>query len=400
MVKKALEGIRIVDLTRVVAGPHCTMILGDLGADVIKVEKKGEGDIGRQYSPFYEGEATYFMAHNRNKRSVTLDFRHPKAHQILLDLIRDADVLVENYKAGNLEKMGLDPKELLKMNPRLIITRMSGFGQDGPYSDRVCYDAVAQAMSGLMDLTGEPDSKGGHPVMIGTYIADIVTGIYGALGTLAALQARERTGKGQVVDIAMLDVACALTHSAISNYYMLGKVVGRNGNQDRAAWPANFYPTKDGYLIYIHCGLDNTFARMCRIAGHEELLDTPEYSTLAGRANHIDECDAMVAEWTSAHNLDEIIEACKQNSLPYAKVNTVEDMVHDEQLIYRGMIREVVDRKFGTIKMSGPAIKMSETNPDVYCTAPRLGEHNREIYSSLLGYGEEKFRELEDEGVI
>lgn len=160
---KALEGIKVVDLTRVVSGPHCTMILGDFGADVIKIEKPGAGDIGRGYAPFYEGEATYFMTHNRNKRSISLNMRHPKAKEIVLRLLKDADVLVENFKAGTLEKIGLDPQMLLEMNPRLIITRISGFGQDGPYSDQVCYDAVAQAMSGLMAITGDPDSKGGHP---------------------------------------------------------------------------------------------------------------------------------------------------------------------------------------------------------------------------------------------
>ena len=204
---KALEGIKVIDLTRVVSGPHCTMILGDFGADIIKIEKPGVGDIGRGYAPFYEGEATYFMTHNRNKRGISLNMRHPKARQILLDLLKDADVLVENFKAGNLEAMGLAPDDLLKLNPRLIITRISGFGQDGPYSDQVCYDAVAQAKSGLMAITGDPDSKGGHPTMVGSYVVDFVSGIYGALGTMAALQARERTGKGQVVDVAMLDTA-------------------------------------------------------------------------------------------------------------------------------------------------------------------------------------------------
>lgn len=174
---KALEGIKVVDLTRVVSGPHCTMILGDFGADVIKIEKPGAGDIGRGYAPFYEGEATYFMTHNRNKRSISLNMRHPKAKEIVLRLLKDADVLVENFKAGTLEKIGLDPQMLLEMNPRLIITRISGFGQDGPYSDQVCYDAVAQAMSGLMAITGDPDSKGGHPTMVGSYVVDFVSGV-------------------------------------------------------------------------------------------------------------------------------------------------------------------------------------------------------------------------------
>ena len=233
------------------------------------------------------------------------------------------------------------------------------------------YVVAAQAMSGLMAITGDPDSIGGHPTMVGSYVVDFVSGVYGALGTLAALQAREKTGKGQVVDIAMFDTACSLTHSAIINYYLLGQIAQRNGNQDRAAWPANFYPTKDGELVYIHCGLDNTFARMCKVLGREELLDDPEYNTLRGRTNHIDECDA-ITEWTLQHTLDEIIPICKANAFPCAKVNSIEDMVKDPQLKYRKMIRDVEDRRFGTVTMSGPVVKMSDTNPDVYCTAPRL----------------------------
>lgn len=399
MTKGALQGIRVIDFSRVISGPHCTQILGDFGADVIKVEKKGDGDIARHYPPFHDGEATYFMAHNRNKRSVSIDFRNPGAREVMLDLLKDADVLVENFKAGTLEKMGLDPEELLELNPRLVITRITGFGQTGPYSNRVCYDAVAQALGGLMALTGDPDPDG-HPTMIGVYIVDLVSGIYGAVGTLAALQARERTGKGQVVDISMLDTACSLTHSAIINYYLLGEVATRNGNQDRASWPANFYPTKDGRLVYIHAGLDRAFAAMCRVIGREELLETPEYSTLEGRARHIGECDAMISEWTKQYGIAEIIRICEENKLPCARVNDIEEMVHDEQLIHRGMVRQVEDKKLGTMTIGGPVVKMSDTGTDVRCTAPRLGEHNAEVLGGLLGYSDEKLAALARDGVI
>ena len=193
----ALNNIRVIDLTRVISGPHCTMILGDLGAEIIKIEKPGTGDISREYSPFYQGHSTYFMTHNRNKKSITLNFRHPDALDIIYRLISDADILVENFKAGTLEKMGLAPEKLLEMNPRLIITRISGFGQDGPYSSLPCFDAVAQSLTGLMDMTGFPDAP---PVMMGSYVCDFSAGLYGVIGTLAALHSREQTGKGQVVD--------------------------------------------------------------------------------------------------------------------------------------------------------------------------------------------------------
>jgi len=373
------------------------MILGDFGAEIIKIEKKGEGDMSRAYAPHYKGESTYFMTHNRNKKSITLDFRSPKANEILFGLIKDADVLVENFKAGTLEKMGLDPEKLLEINPRLVITRLSGFGQDGPYVNRVCYDAVGQSISGLMDITGDPD---GQPTMIGTYVCDLVTGLYGVIGTMAALQSRNHTGKGQVVDVALLDSACALTHSAIINYYQMGMVMKRNGNQDRASWPANFYPTKDGRLAFIHAGQDPAFKKLCKMIDREDLLEDDRFGTLAGRANHIAECDAMVGKWASSRTIDEIVALCEEHGIPCARVNNMEEMVHDRQLIHRKMIRKIEHPEFGTLTISGPVVKMSDTNPDVFLPPPKLGQHNKEIYGGLLGYSDQEIAHMEELGLI
>ena len=395
--KGALEGIRVIDLSRVIAGPHCSMILGDFGADVIKIEKKGEGDMARGYAPYFNGESTYFMTHNRNKRSITLDFRKPEAHGILIGLLKGADVLVENFRAGTLEKMGLNPEELLKINPRLIITRLSGFGQDGPYKNRVCFDAVGQSISGLMDITGEPDGK---PTMVGTYICDFTSGLYGAIGTLAALQARQRTGRGQVVDVSLLDAASSLTHSAVINYFELGEVMKRNGNQDRASYPANFYETKDGRLAFIHAGQDGAFAGLCKMIGREDVLTDPEYRLLAGRCSHIRECDEMVMEWARTKETDEILRCCESYGIPAARVNTIEEMVRDEQLHYRKAIRQVEHPAYGTITMNGPVVKMSETQPDIYRVPPALGQHNSEVYRELLGLTGEEIERLAEEGVI
>lgn len=234
--------------------------------------------------------------------------------------------------------------------------------------------------------------------MVGTYVCDLTSGLYAAIGTLAALLAREHTGKGQVVDISLLDCACGLTHSAIINYYLLGQVTKRNGNQDRASWPATFYPTKDGRLAFIHAGQDPAFAKFCKMLGREDLLSDPEFAHLTGRANHIQECDTLVASWTKEHTLKEILDACEAIGIPCSRVNNIEEMAHDEQLIYRKMIRPVEDSRFGTITASGPVIKMSDTNPDVYCTAPRLGEHNHLIYHQELGFTEEEIKHMEEEG--
>lgn len=391
-----MEGIRVVDLSRVIAGPHCTMILGDLGAEVIKVEKQGTGDISREFAPFFKGESTYFMAHNRNKSSITMNFRNPKAHDLLFRLLEKADVLVENFRAGTLERMGFNPNELLQRFPQLIITRISGFGQTGPYAKRACFDAAAQAMSGIMDITGFPD---GPPTMVGTYVCDMVSGVYAALGTIAAIQARNHTHKGQVVDISLFDAACGLTHSAILNYHLLGEVMQRTGNQDRASWPASFYPTLDGKTVFIHAGTDQNFEKLCKICGHMELLET-ELKNLSGRRKQIEICDALVSNWTKEFSLNEIIDTCEFYGIPCAPVNDIEQMANDPQLKHRGMIQEVEDSKFGRITMNGPVLKMSHTTPKIYRTAPRLGEDNFHIYHGILGLSANEITSLEENGVI
>lgn len=393
----ALNGVRVIDLTRVIAGPHCTMILGDLGADVIKIEKPGEGDISRGYAPYFQGESTYFMTHNRNKKSISLNYRHPKSKEILHALIKGADVLVENFKAGTLEKMGLAPDTLLEWNPGLIITRISGFGQDGPYSHLPCFDAVAQSLSGLMDMTGIP---GEPPVMMGAYVCDLSAALNGVIGTLAALYSRTLTGRGQVVDVALLDSACGLTHSAILNYYLLGQVTTRNGNQDRAAWPASFYQTGDGRTIYIHAGQDPAFAAFARISGNDSLLEDPEYAMLSGRSRHIAECDRLVADFAAKYTMDELLSILESANIPCAPVNSVREMVQNPQLIHRKMIREIDHPRFGKIKSPGSVIKMSATNPDVFSAAPSLGEHNHLVYGGYLGYSDEEIELLAAQGVI
>lgn len=227
---KLLEGIRVLDLARVLSGPHCAMLLGDMGAEVIKVEKPGEGDMTRSNLPKYKGESTYFMAHNRNKKSITLNFRKPQAKEIFLKLVEQSDIIIENFRAGTMEAMGLGYDVLSAVNPRIILTRISGFGQSGPYADRTCFDGAAQAMSGMVDITGDPS---GVPYMTGTYIVDYTSALYAAVGTIAALRYAEQTGKGQVVDIALLDVAFSMLHTAVPDYYMLSQEMKRNGNNDR-----------------------------------------------------------------------------------------------------------------------------------------------------------------------
>jgi len=243
----ALDGIRVVDLSRFIAGPYCAMLLGDMGADVIKVEPPGRGENSRTFAPFIEGESLYTMVFNRNKRSLTLDLRSEQGKNVLRSLLQKADVLVENFVPGTLEKMGLDWDTLKALNPRLVVTRISGFGQDGPLARKPCFDVIAQTMSGLMDITGEAD---GRPTMAGTYVVDYATGLYATIGTLGALQSRTRTGAGQVVDVALLDSAMSMLMTAIPEQMLLGRTMTRRGNRDRYAAPANTFPTKDGAWVH------------------------------------------------------------------------------------------------------------------------------------------------------
>ncbi len=323
---KALEGMKVLDLARVIAGPHCSMILGDLGAEVVKVEKSGSGDMSRDNQPKVNGESTYFMTHNRNKKSITLNFRHPKAREILFGLVRNADVLVENFRAGTLEDMGCGYEKLKEVNPGLILTRISGFGQDGPYAQRGCFDGAAQAMSGLMDVTG---MENGQPFMVGTYVVDYTAALYGVIGTLAALRARTLTGVGQVVDVSLLDSAVSLMHTAVVDYDSLGLKMTRHGNNDRYAWPANVYMAKDSRWVYIHAGMDNMFSLLAKIMGREDLLQDSRYNRRESRAQHTQECDKFVQEWVCTKESDEVVRLVSAAGILCAKVNDMTEMMND-----------------------------------------------------------------------
>lgn len=393
-----LEGVRVLDLSRVLSGPHCGMILGDLGAEVIKVEKPGEGDMSRANYPRVHGESTYFLAHNRNKKSITLNFRKPGAKEIFLEMVRKADVILENYRAGTMEAMGLGFDVLKSVNPRIILTRISGFGQDGPYSNRTCFDGAAQAMSGLMDITGAED---GAPTMIGTYVVDYSAGLYAVIGTLAALRERDVTGEGQVVDVALLDAAVSLMHTSIPDYKMLGQIFTRKGNNDRYAWPANLYQASDGRWVYIHAGMNNTFAALMKIIGREELITDERTATREARATAECRkfCDEIIGGWARQKTSDEIIAVVSQAGIPCAKVSNVPEMIADEQVAHRQMVRKVEHAVAGDVYVSGPVVHFSAQKSEIYLAPPMLGEHNEQVYGEM-GYTPEQIAALKEKGVI
>ena len=396
--KGTLEGIRVLDMARVLSGPHCGMILGDLGAEVIKIEKPGEGDMVRANYPRVNNTATYFYAHNRNKKSVTLNFRKPGAKEIFLKLVAESDVVLENFRAGTMEAMGLGYDVLKAVNPRIILTRISGFGQDGPYSNRTCFDGAAQAMSGLMDITGEED---GSPTMIGTYVVDYATGLYAVIGTLAALHARETTGVGQVVDVALLDTAVSLMHTAVPDYMNLGQVFTRVGNNDRYAWPSKVYEAGDGRWAYIHCGMDNTFAAMMKIIGHEELIADPRTATREARATRESRalCEGLIADWVHKYTADEVIAVVSQQGIPCAKVSNVPEMVENEQVRHRNMIQKVAVEGGEDVYLSGPVVHISEQKCSIHHAPPRLGEHTCEVLTQF-GYTMDEIQAMKEKGII
>ena len=392
-----LEGIKVLDLSRVLAGPFCCMLLGDMGADVVKVERVGRGDDVRSVGDKVGGESLYFLMMNRNKRGVTVDFRHPEGIALLKSLVREADVLVENFRAGTMEKMGCGYDVLKEINPRLIMASISGFGQDGPYADYACYDMIAQAMSGLMDMTGEPDRP---PVTTGTFVVDYSTGLYAAFGILGALRARDLTGVGQHVDVALLDTAVSFLITAIPEYLLLGKKMSRRGNRDRYCAPANLFRAKDGRWVFIASATDALFPRLLKVMGREEILKDPRFAKNDARMKHVDEGEALLADWVKLRTADDVVGLVRGAGLPCAKVATIDEVVDDPQVRHREMLVEIEHPTVGRFPMHGLNVHYSDTRQTIRRAPPLLGQHNEEVYGEWLGLASGAVEQLKANGVI
>lgn len=390
----ALTGIRVLDLSRFIAGPLCAQILGDLGAEVIKVERPS-GEDARGMEPTVGGQSLYVMSYGRNKRGITLDTRHPEALGILERLVATSDVLVENYRPGTLAKMGLGPERLAELNPGLVLTSLSGFGQTGPMRDRALFDPIAQALSGLMSLTGSPDDP---PTLAGAFLADHLTGVYGALGTLAALHARRATGLGQVVDVASLDVMFAALGMPPSTYLNLGVTPTRTGSRDTLSGPANVFRARDGW-IYLHAGTNPLFARFCGMVGRPELL-SGAWATVAGRMADIDAVEQVVKDWVAGQDCAEVSARLESAGIPFGEVLSIPEVTALPQLLEREMVVEVPHTTAGTVTLPGIPIKLGGTPGKIRHGAPDLGEHNGEVYAELLGLGPDDLARLAHDGVI
>ena len=390
-----LDGIRVLDLSRFIAGPLCAQLLGDMGAEVIKLERP-RGEDARDQGALYMGESVYAMAYNRNKHGITLDTRHRAAPGILERLVRISDVLVENYRPGTLDEMGLGAARLHELNPRLIVTSLSGFGQTGPLAHRGLFDAITQATSGLMSLTGEP---GGPPTLTGTYIADHLAGLYGAIGTLLALYARETTGEGQVVDVASLDALFSCLGTRPLEVAMLGLAPQRTGSRDPFSSPANVFRASDGYL-YIHGGTDALFPRLCAALGRPDLAADARFRDVAGRMTAVEDLEAAVSAWTGARTIAEASEALAGAGIPFGPVADVADAVASPQIAAREMLVEIEHPTLGPLIVGGLAVKLSATPGAVRKAPPTVGEDNDRIYGTVLGFSPAEIAELRAAGVI
>jgi CoA:oxalate CoA-transferase len=394
----ALQGIKVLDFTQVYSGPFCTLMLKDLGAEVIKVERTGSGDIVRHDAPLTEGgESGTFIILNRGKKSITLDIKSERGRSICRDLAAKVDVLVENFSPGTMDKIGLGSRELCKLNPRLIYASISAYGQWGPRRDFAGYDPVAQALGGLTSVSGSPD---GPPTKCAVAIADFSTGLFTASAILAALYHRSQTGEGQSIDLSLQECMWLLTSIEFSPiYFLTGKNPPRLGNGHPAMAPGNLYPAKDGWVI-ISTGVLAQVKRLYSVMGREDLFDTPLCANQSIRYQHKDEIDALVGDWTKKQKADDIVKALGTVDVPCARVPSFAEVCNDTQLISRKMIIDVDQPVSGKVRVPGSVYKMSKTSGNISYPAPYLGENNQEVYSELLGYSEKDIEQLSNTEII
>jgi crotonobetainyl-CoA:carnitine CoA-transferase CaiB-like acyl-CoA transferase len=394
-----LKGLRVLDLTRVLAGPTCTQMLGDLGAEVIKIERPGAGDDTRGFAPPVmpgTDQSAYFVGVNRNKRSVTLDIAAPEGQKVARRLLADTDILVENFKVGALAKYGLGYEQVHAEFPSIIYCSITGFGQTGPYAPRPGYDSLIQGMGGVMSLTGEP---GGQPQKVGVPVADLFAGLYGCIGILAALRHRERTGEGQQVDIGMLDTHVAWLANQGMNYLATGENPARLGNQHPNIVPYQVFQTKDGYVV-LSVGNDPTFKRFCDSFGLSHLLKDQRFATNPARVANRQLVTDTLAPTMRKQTTAEWVEKLEALKIGCGPINTLKEVFADPHVQARDMVVEMPHASGATVKVIANPVKLSETPPDYRVPPPTLGEHTEEILRDLLGMTAREFNRLRGKGIV
>ncbi|MFC8427491.1 CaiB/BaiF CoA transferase family protein [Streptomyces sp. NPDC057253] len=403
MPSTALAGIRVLDLSRILAAPLATQMLADLGAEVIKVERPGSGDDSRTYGPPFapgpEGDRTdtaaFYLSCNRNKRSVTVNHASPEGQELIRALAARSDVLVENFRTGTLAKYGLDHESLRALNPRLVYLSVTGFGQTGPYADRPGYDGIFQAMSGMMSVSGHPE----EPMKVGVSMIDILTGLYASTAVLAALRHRDLTGQGQFIDLSLLDCGLAsLSHFAM-NYLVSGEVPQRRGNGGYGGIPSQAFPCKDK-PIFLVAGNDKQFAAFCAAADRTDLLQDERFATTSARIAHREEILPVLAAILRTRTRDEWLTVLDAHDVPAGPYNEMPEVFADPQIQHREMLIEVEDPTSGPLPMLANPIRFTATPVEGYAPPPMLGEHTDEVLTALAGVTDSQLAALRDRGVV
>jgi crotonobetainyl-CoA:carnitine CoA-transferase CaiB-like acyl-CoA transferase len=404
----ALSHLRVLDLSRVLAGPWCGQILADLGADVIKIERPGSGDDTRSWGPPYlkdrlgraTSEAAYYLCANRGKKSLTLNIATPEGQAIARSLATQCDVLIENYKVDTLAKYGLAYADLRAINPRLVYCSITGFGQTGPYRERAGYDYIVQGMGGLMSITGEADgAPGGGPQKVGVAVADLSTGLYATIGILAAIQHRERSGEGQHVDLGLLDVQVAMLANIGQNFLATGVVPRRLGNAHASIVPYNVFETRDGHII-LAVGNDQQFATFCRLAQRPELAQDARFRSNSERVGNRAALMPLLAEIMATRTSAEWLALLESEGVPAGPINTLDQVYADPQVQARGMVADVPHPLAGRARLTGSPLKLSATPPDLAAPPPTLGQHTREVLRELLHMSEADIDRLAQRKII
>lgn len=393
-----LSDLRVIELGTLLAGPYCGQLLGDLGAEVIKVEPPAGGDPLRGWGrEKFNGKSLWWPVVARNKKAITLDLRRQEGQELLKELVKKADFLLENFRPETLEKWNLGYKELSAVQPGLIMIRVSGYGQTGPYARRAGFGAIGEAMGGLRYVVGDPSTP---PSRMGISIGDSLAATFACIGALSALHYREKTGRGQVVDSAIYEAVLNMMESLVTEYDKTGHIRERTGAILPNVAPSNVYPTKDGSMVLIAANQDTVFARLAHAMEQPELALQTEYATHEGRGEHQAELDALVSRWTATRTRDEVLSRMEQFGVPAGLIYRAPDMLRDPQFLARDAIVAVPHRDFGTLKMQNVAPKLSETPGGIHRESPELGEHNDEIYLQLLGLSKERYGRLKADNVI
>ena len=391
-----LNGIRVLDLTRVLAGPFATMVLGDLGADVIKVERPGDGDETRQLPPMRDGESHYFLSVNRNKRGIVIDLKQPAGGELALELARVSDVVIENFRPGVTARLGLDYDSVKRVNPEVVYCSISAFGQNGPMAERSAFDIAMQAMGGVMSVTGE---AGGRPLRSGLPLADLGTGLFAAIGVLAAVVEKQRTGRGQLVDVAMFDAMAGLLTQYAERYFMTGESVRPVGNGHPAVAPYGTYAAADGDIVIANLG-ESFWPKIASAIGHPELIEDERFRTNADRLRHRDELEALINAETRRRSVAEWESTFESHDVPHAPVLSVAQVLEHPQASARPLVTTVEHSRLGRIRTTSRAINLPGHPAPLPSAAPTLGEHTDEVLRKVLGCSDERLHAWREGGVI